>query len=289
MISESELDTYSPVGATIVRSQPRKKSTKQITWWQLFENAAKSQFGLDIEVLRTKACEEELTRFVEDLLFTVIKSDSEPVVTRPTIIDVTTKELVNFGEREKDESVIRVGKNLPICAGTRYHFSSSEGVTFDPKYNFAARVVGLAMAGGFMRVGPDKSVRDQEYNPHLQFSYNQEEKLIVPQRTKVKVKIITFTKKFRQNYTLEFNTPRTRYVNVSYLTRCQQNCRDKYCCFCCGCPCCQPKQGVVYANDILRTLPSFVDGGGLCSFTQDGTLTWVGESCNIEKTEVVLQ
>ena len=287
MATEVKLELYSPVGPNIVTTQPLKAPNKQVTWWQLFENGAKSRFGPNIEVLRTKECEDELVRFVQDLEFTVIRSDREPLVTRPTIIDITTKELVNLGEKEKDESVIRVDKNQPICAGIRYHFSTSEGVSFDPKYNFGARIVSLAMVGGYMRVGGDNTVRDRGYNIGLQFSYSQEEKITIPPRMKVKIKIITSTKKFRQNYTLEFNTPRTRYVMASYLTNCQQSCRDNCSCFFrCGCCCCQPKQGAVFAADILRTLPEFQDGGGLCSFTQSGTLTWVGESCNLEKTEV---
>lgn len=81
---------------TAITKQPRK-TQEMLTWWQLFENGAKSRFGPDIEVLRTKESEDELARFVHDLEFTVIRSDAEPLVTRPTIIDVTTKELVNLG------------------------------------------------------------------------------------------------------------------------------------------------------------------------------------------------
>ena len=286
MATEVKLEMYAPAGAKIVTKQPQRTQKKLVTWWQLFENGAKSRFGPDIEVFRTEEAEDELARFVQDLEFTVIRSDTEPLVTRPTIIDMTSKEFVNLGEKEKDESIIRVGKNQPICAGTRYHFSTSEGVSFDQKYNFGARIVSLAMVGGFMRVGGDNTMRDQGYNVGLQFSYSQEEKIAIPPRMKVKIKIITYTKKFRQDYTLEFNTPRTRYVMATYLTKCQQSCRDKCCFFGCGCCCCRPKQGAVFAADILRTLPEFRDGGGICSFTQSGTLTWVGESCNLEKTEV---
>lgn len=236
-----EMSAYGPAaGITVVQQQPPKHSNNKYDWWQLLKNGAKSRLGPDIEVLRTEACEGELNRFVEDIEFTVAHSDSEPLVTRPTIIDVTTKEIVNLGDKEKDETVIRVGKNQPICAGTRYHFSSNEGVSFDHKYNFGARIVGLAIAGGYMRIGVDNERRDQGYNVGLQFDYQQEEKLSIPPKTKVRVKITTLTKKFRQDYMLQFRTPRSRYVRVNYLTRCQQNCCDN--CFffsCCGCCCMQ--------------------------------------------------
>ena len=276
-----KLEMYTPVGEIVVRQQPQKKVNKLVTWWQLLESAAKSRYGPDINVLRTRECEEELDRFVKDIEFTVINSDSEPLIMRPTVIDVTTKELVNLG-KEKDETTVRVGKNLPICAGTRYHFSSTAGVNFERKYNFGMSIVSLAMTGGYMKIGTDNRFRDQAYNCDLMFNYYQEEKLTVLPRTKVGLKITTMTKKFRQNYTLEFSTPRTRYVTVSFETH------ERDCCWCC-CSQQNPKQGTVYAFDILRTLPDFKDSGGVCSFTQGGLLTWIGESCNTEKFEVALQ
>ena len=48
------LEMYSPAEAnmqTAIIKQPRK-TQEMLTWWQLFENGAKSRFGPDIEVLR---------------------------------------------------------------------------------------------------------------------------------------------------------------------------------------------------------------------------------------------
>ena len=101
MTTEIKLEMYSPAGANIVTKQPLRTTTKQVTWWQLFESGTKLRFGPDIEVLRTKESEDKLARFVQDLEFTVIRSDPEPLVTRPTIIDITAKELVNLGRRKR--------------------------------------------------------------------------------------------------------------------------------------------------------------------------------------------
>ena len=164
-------------------------------------NAARIQFGPDIRFHDPGAAQKQLAHFIEDLIFTVVHSDAEPLMARPTIIDVTFKEFINLGERENDESIIRVGKNLPITAGTRYQFSMSEGVKFDPhKYNFGPQIVGLAMAGGYMSVGKNYTIKDQSYNQALMFNYHQEEKVIIPPRTKVKAKIVTSTRKYRQKY-----------------------------------------------------------------------------------------
>lgn len=271
---------YAPLGNVIMLQQPVRETTGLVTWWDRLVNAARIRFGPDIQLHNIVATQNRLASFIEDLLFTVVHSDPEPVMARPTIIDVTFKEFVNLGERENDETIIQVGKNLPIASGTRYHFTMSEGVKFDHKYNFGPQIVGLCMTGGYMSVGKNYSIKDQSYNEALMFNYHQEEKVIIPPKTKVKAKIVTSTRKYRQKYTLEFSTPRSRFILVSYFTRTQLEYQD---CNICGC--CQPSVGYLYAADILRTLPNFKDNDGYCSFTQDGILTWIGEACSVEKSE----
>ena len=132
-----------------------------------------------------------------------------------------------------------------------------------------------------MSVGKDYSIKDQSYNEALMFNYYQEEKVVIPPKTKVKTKIITSTRKYRQNYTLEFSPPRSRYILVSYFTRAQQEFQD-----CNFYGCYQPSVGHLYTADIICTLPNSVkDSDGYCSFTQDGVLTWIGEACFVEKSE----
>ena len=56
-----------------------------------------SSYGPAIRLEKVATVQSHLARFVEDLLFTVVHSDPEPMMTRPTIIDVTFKEFVNTG------------------------------------------------------------------------------------------------------------------------------------------------------------------------------------------------
>ena len=268
---------YTPIGATIIMQQPVREVTGLVTWWDRFMSAARVRFGPDILLHDMVSAQKELARFIEDLVFTVVNNDPEPMMARPTVIDVTFKEFINLGERENDETIIRVGKNFPIAAGTRYHFSMSEGVKFDHKYNFGPQIVGLSMVGGYMSVRKNYTIKDQSYNEALMFNYHQEEKVIIPPKTKVKAKIVTSTRKYRQNYTLEFSAPRSRFISITYLTSTQQ--QFNLCC------CCQPTVGYLYAADIMRTLPNFKDSSGYCSFTQDGVLSWIGEACSVEKSE----
>ena len=270
---------YAPLGNIIIQQQPQQQTQVQMTWWDRLVNAARIRFGPDIQLQNPAVTQNELTRFVDDLLLKVVHSDPEPSMVRSAIVDITHKEFVNLGERENDESIIRVGKNAPIVIGTRYHFIMTDGnIRFDNKYDLGAQIVTLSMTGGCLSVGGTySSIKDQAYNQALMFNYNQEEKVIVPPKTKVKAKIVTSTRKYQQNYTLKFSTPRSRCVRVTYLTRAQQQLNF--------CPCCQPKVGYVYATDLMRNLPNFKDSDGYCSFTQEGTLTWIGEACSVEKSE----
>ena len=270
---------YTPIGDTIVQQQPLQQAGDPMTWWDRLVNAARIRFGADIELLNSAVTQKELTSFIDDLLLKVVYSDPEPTMVRSTIIDITYKEFVNLGERENDESIIRVGKNAPIAIGTRYHFiMTGSNIKFDNKYNFGAQIVTLSMTGGYLSIGGTyTSIKDQAYNQALMFNYNQEEKVTIPPKTKVKAKIVTSTRKFQQNYTLEFNTPRSRCVRVTYLTRVEQQLNL--------CSCCQPSVGYIYAADLMCNLPNFKDSNGYCSFTQDGVVTWIGEACSVEKSE----
>ena len=243
-------------------------------------NAATAKYGPAIRLQNAATVQNHLARFVEDLLFTVVHSDPEPMMTRPTIIDVTFKEFVNMGERGDDETVFYVGRNLPIAGGPRYKFTMTEGIKFDHKHNFGAQIVGLAMAGGYVSVGTKYSANDRSYNEHVQFSYHQKEKLTIPPKTKVKAKVITSTRKYWQNYTLEFSAPRSSVIQFTYYTGSQPDCN--------WCGCCPDSEfvGYLYAPDIMRTLPNFKDNvNGYCSFTQCGTLSWIGEAYSVEKSE----
>ena len=270
---------YTPVGENLVIQQPQQQARGPVSWWDRLINAARIRFGPDIELQSAAVTQNELSHFINDLLLKVVHSDPEPTMVRSSIIDVTYKEFVNLGERANDESIIRIGKNAPIAIGTRYHFiMTGSNLQFDNKYNFGAQIVTLSMTGGYLSVGGTySSIKDQAYNQALMFNYNQEEKVTIPPKTKVNAKIVTSTRKFQQNYTLEFSTPRSRCIRVTYLTSAQ---RQLNLCFCC-----QPSVGYIYAADIMRNLPNFKDSNGYCSFTQDGALTWISEACSVEKSE----
>ena len=272
-----QLETYSPIGSSIVSQQPLRQAVGFISWWDKMMSAARIKYGHAIQLQSPAGVRSALSKFVEDLAFTVVHSDPEPVMTRPTVIDVTFKEFTNKGEKE-DETVFYLGKNLPIAAGLRYKFTMTEGIKFDHKLNLGAQIVGLAMASGYMRVGLDHSKMDRTYNNGVRFNYHHKEKISIPPKTKVKARIVTSTRKYWQNYTLEFSTPRSSVICFTFHTGPGEDCNV--------CGLCPPKEGYLYAPDIMQNLPNYRDGDdGYCSFTQSGTLSWIGEAFTVEKTE----
>ena len=273
----SETSLVGSESVALLQTPPEAQNVIQvITQWDFLVNAAKSRFGRKIRVLQTSPSKLALNNFFEDLQFSVLYHDAEPTETRQTVIDIHTKEYVNRSSDERDETVAHVSRPGSITQGNRYHFTPISGLTFDFGKDIGAQIVGLAAVGGNRGVKKHSAVTDQDLkvSSDFHFEYKQEEKISVPPNRKVRAKITTSTVKYEMRYTLEFKIPSSRFINVSYYNRFQQ--------FLCGlCRSCKP----VYAADILHDLPNFREENGWCFFQQVGILTWIGENCNVEKTE----
>ena len=110
------------------------------------------------------------------------------------------------------------------------------------------------------------------------FDYEQEEKVTVPPMSHVRAKITTYLMKTNQGYTLKFSLPSNLYLFVIYKTRCQRLCRYLLCC-CCR----KPKRDLISAAEFCASMPNFREEGGMVSFTQEGTLSWVTKRYTIDK------
>lgn len=259
-------------------------------WKDHLMNAIENKYGQDIEVLNYEApkdqpqdhnaVENKLMRFVDDLVFKVIHC-KDSMVKHRCVVDITNKEFYN-SNMENVETEILSGKNTAISTGTRYHFLIKDGVCFDHKDNLGAQIVSIAMIGCNMRVGDKLTTTDQAYNQDLMFQYNHKEKLAIPPTTKVMAMITTSSKKFEQDYTLEFRIKQSEGIWFKYVNRRQQKYRRLFssCCWCCGC--CMASVGYVTASEILHALPNFRVEDDYCYFTLDGTLIWIGEEFSVQ-------
>jgi hypothetical protein len=217
----------------------------------------------------------------------VVSKDKKPQEKTRTLVDINMKEYANYGKQAQDESVVIIHKTSTTTKGERYSFSTTKGVDFGIGGNIGAQVVGMAVAGGSIGVSGNynKSKSKTEGTEQLSeegfsFSYNQEEKICIPPGTRVEAEISSYRMKYEMKYVLKFSAKRDSFIPLLYKTGCQQMCFGM----------CR-NNGVVYLRDMLSTLPNYnpEDEDDTVSFTQDGTLSWVGEGCTVEKKELPLE
>ena len=250
---------------------------EQVTLWDLFERAAKAQYGDNIQVIKTPWTQTKLDNLNFEL--SVVSKDREPKETRRTIVDINMKEYKNSGQKEVDETIVQVHKSTSKSQGNRYSFSATKGVSLGIESNIGAQVMGVAMVGGSLGVnlkyGKEKSTTTESEETQattLSFTYSQEEKISVSPGTKVKATITTYSVKYEQQYAVKFAIDSSVNIPVTYKTRCQQTCFGR-------------STGLVNVKQLLKSLPNFCIEDGKATFTQTGTLSWVGEGCSVDKLE----
>lgn len=270
----TQMTTYSP-------QRNGAKKDIYVTFWQLYERAAKEQYGHDIHIIKNSFYENKVNNIAFEL--SVVDKDKKPREKTRTIVDINMKEYTNRGKEAQDETIVKMHKTSSKTKGERYNFSTTKGVDFGGGANIGAQVVGLAVAGGSLGItGHYNKSKSKTEGTELSseegfsFSYNQEEKICVPPGTHVEATITTYSMKYEMDYTLKFNVKRSAFIPVLYQTNCQQMCFGM----------CR-SNGVVYVRDIISTLPDYngEDEDETASFTQKGTLSWIGEGCSVDKAE----
>ena len=267
-----EMTSYSP---TVPLTEAAK--TDLATLWDLFERAAKAQYGDNVRVIKTPWAQTKLDNLNFEV--SVVSMDMEPKETRRTIVDINMKEYKNNGQKEVDKTIVQVHKSTSKSHGSRYSFSATKGVSWGIGSNIGAQVMGAAMAGGSLGInakyGREKSMTTESEETQattLSFTYSQEEKISVSPGTKVKATITTYSVKYEQQYVVKFAIDSSVNIPVTYKTRCQQTCFGR-------------STGLVNVKQLLNSLPNFCIEDGKATFTQTGTLSWIGEGCSVDKSE----
>ena len=269
-----EMSSYSPSAS----SSTNKAKSDQVTFWTLLERAAKAQYGATIRVLKIPRTTDSLDK---DLNFelSVVSADSEPKEARRTIVDINMKEYTNNGVKAVDETMVKVEKSTSTSQGNRFSFSTTKGVDWGIGGNIGATVMGLAMAGGSVGLNANYSKHkatttgnETSADKTLSFRYSQEEKISVSPGTRVKARITTYSMKYEQQYTLKFSIDSSVNIPIAYKTRCQQTFFGR-------------RTGFVNVTRLLNSLPNYCIEDGKVAFTQDGTLSWIGEGCCVDKSE----
>ena len=275
-----EMTSYSPA-ATSRAQKPAKGDT--VTFWDLYERAAKNMYGENIRVIKTPWAKQQ----VDNLSFTITVANAEqtPKETSRTIIDINMKEYTNRGQKEIDETMVKVSKSTSKTKGSRYSFSTTKGVDWGIGGNLGAQIMGLSMVGGNASISANygrhksKTTSQEESEDNcFTISYEQEEKISVPPGTRVKATITSYSVKYEQRYTIKLSILGSLNLPVTYRTRCQQMCFGI----------CR-NSGFVNIKQMLQTLPNYCVEEDMATFTQDGILSWIGQGSAIDKSEEPLQ
>jgi hypothetical protein len=246
-------------------------SNAPVTFWQLYERTAKARYGENITVVRT-AYNEQLVNNIE-FLVSVVDKEREPREVTHTIVDITSKEYFNRGKEARDETVVKLRKVSSAPKGERYSFSTPNGVNFGFGGSIGPQVMSLSISGGSLRVAGQYSNWGMSNEHAYDLTYDREEKVSVPPKTHVKTKITSYSNKYEMFYTLKFRVSQSAMVPVLFKSKCcLLSCRNT---------------GVVFVSDMISTLPNYNgrDVGHTASFMQTGTLSWIGESCTVDKLE----
>ncbi len=193
-----------------------------VTFWQLYERAARASFGEDILVKKTPY----FTRRAQDISFAVriVSKESEPREVTRTVLDIIIKEYANGGKEGQDQTILKASKGSLIPTRKQYNFFTSNGIDFGFSDNIAAQIMNISVSGGTALY--NRSVTEEAKFPNvaIAFNYEQEEKITVPPGKRVKAKITSYSVRYDMNYTLKFSVYRNVTVPVSYQTKCQQCC-----------------------------------------------------------------
>ena len=260
---------YSPLNAELTTYATGNGSSA--TFWQLYERAARARYGEDITVVKNSYYE----GLVNSIAFqvSVVEKEREPREVTRTIVDITTKEYTNRGKDVVDETMIKLQKATATPGGEKYRFTTPGGVNFGFSGDIGSQVMAMSISGGSLLITGQFSGTSRLQNEHAySLSYNREEKISVPPATRVTAKIVSYSNKYEMLYTLKFRVSRNTVVPLLYRTSC--------CLFTCR------KQGVVFVSDMISSLPNYTrEDHGTASFVQTGTLSWIGESCSVDKLE----
>ena len=246
-------------------------SSSVVTLWDRYVEAAEAKYGAYIDIIDTKAAKNKLLNLEFDI--SIVSSDPSPTEVRSAVVDITTKEFINHCEKEVDESLVKVEKPTFGWTGSRYHFSTTEGVSIEG--DIGPKVIHLAIVGGSTTINTSSNNPITAREKHdFDFSYFHEEKILVPPQSRVKARITSYSVNYEQGYAILFSIPASVVIPVSYRKKC----------LCFGCR----KMGYIGVTQLCSTLPDYRCSNGLVSFMQRGTLSWIGEGSSINKDVEIL-
>ena len=248
--------------------------------------AAEDALGEDIELQEHLRTKRDLTAFKDSLSIRILSRQDKPTAVGRTTVDVYAKEYKNYGVPDDknpgngDITKVFVYKTCPTATGRNYRFTSNQGIVWNMYDDFGLQMLAMGVSGGSMglygnyhqNITSLGSVAST-LGASLGFTYNQEDNITIPAGKKVHVATTTYITEYHLRYKLEFCIPKMRTIFVKYRKPC------------CGCLCGCNKSSNIHYWTMVYNLPEFREDSQYAYFTQEGILSWLGESCEVNKTE----
>lgn len=259
-------------GATTTAKE--KKKTGDF-WWNLVERATHNQYGDNVRFVRTQWTEKHIKEMPLEKLDEKPMAKPEEIGRRET--DVNNKEYTNSGEMGEDETVFKVVNEVTYTKGNRYHYASTDGSGWNFGGNLGASVSPYGMGGinagvsaGYNKSKSKTSGGEASSDHCVKLSYEQEERIKVPPRSKVRVNITSYSARYRQPYTIKFGADKNYYIPVTYKNSCQR--------LFCG-----HNVGRVNMEQLLKLLPGYQLEEDKATITIPFEVSWDSEGFNVEK------
>ena len=238
--------------------------------------AGREEYGLGAALVQPIV---NVRRFEDSISIKVLRHEEKPSIVGRTVVDVSTKEYKNYAAENRDDPTAKditkatVNKSSETKNRRDYKFTSTQGITWGLSADVGLRVLAMGMTECSIGLDGKKKSSSRNSLDTMGFEYHQEETVSIPPGKKVHVTISTYKVVYRLHYTFEFSLPKFHSFPISYRTSC-----------CCGLCCFSCSKNIPYPRAV-RHLPNFREDDGFAYFTQEGFLTWIGESCEIDKQE----
>ena len=255
----------------------------KVMLFDLLARATRAEYGQNVTVRNSFVTENSLKIFQKSMSVRVLRREEKPTPVGRTIVDISTKEFINHAAEDgRDPTAKDITKtivsNSPANSNVKsYQFISTQGLVWDVSTDIGLQVLAMGMTSGSFQDSSVIQTFGSSLKSSLGFNFSQKETVCVPPGKRVHVTITTSKVLYQLGYTLEFSVPKAGTVYVIYDEPCFCNLFK-----------CPVSRHIPYSQ-IVQNLPNYHEDEVFAYFTQEGYLSWIGESCEVNKSEALVQ
>ena len=262
-----------------------KRTSDTIEWDALLVKTAKEQFGRRARIassFQSFATRQDKQTFLARLLRDARNiNPREPVEISKNLVDVNEKIYCN-SDGSEDETTVKIVNCVENSEGHNYQSTVTKGVNWGVNANvglqFGLPQVGAGAGGSVGTSFGTQYVRtmttENKKENRVEIQSHHEETIKIPPGKKVVVKMSSYRVRYRLDYTMEYQIPKSTYIRVLVDS----------CGF--GMPIFCMSTRILTASQLMNSLPGYREDEEFAYFTQDGELRWIADRMEVKKTIV---